>query len=378
MGIFSNFSLDDIKQKAAQYAKEGSAAAGSGVSSVAKALTPPKAQTIATTRKTGIDNKYKVDQHSYPMDLMGSPAYGGNYVVFYINISDASVLKTTEQNFELDKSTEANMRGSLVANADALKEGISKVGSLFKQALPETAASIDTEAIKNAVPIHARSQRRLATAIALHIPNQLSIRYGMDWGDADTAGAQALIQAGGAAAEALANYPEASKKQALDVAGLGAEYAFSKALDKLPPAAGGAFGLASNPKKEQLFQGVQFRNFTFDYQFYPRDEFEAENVLNIIHKFKLHMHPEFKSELNYVWIYPSEFDIIYYTNGGENLNLHRHTSCVLKTMSVNYTPNGNFSVFANGMPTQINVSLEFQELQLASKETIGLSGPGGL
>jgi calcineurin-like phosphoesterase family protein len=89
------------------------------------------------------------------------------------------------------------------------------------------------------------------------------------------------------------------------------------------------------------------------------------------------MHPEFKSELNYVWIYPSEFDIIYYTNGTENLNIHKHTSCVLESMSVNYTPNGNFSVFANGMPTQINVSLSFRELQLASKETIGLT-PGGL
>jgi len=46
-------------------------------------------------------------------------------------------------------------------------------------------------------------------------------------------------------------------------------------------------------------------------------------------------------------------------------------------MNVNYTPNGNFSVFANGMPTQINMTLEFKELQLASKETIGLE-PGGL
>lgn len=378
MGFFSNFSVDEIKQKIGQYSKEASVWTGSGVSSVAKALTPPPAQTISTTRKSNIENKYKVDQHCYPLDLLGNPGYGGNYAVFYINISDASKLKTTEDSFELDTKTEANMRGGLVANADALKEGLSKVGSLFKQALPETAASIDTEAVKNAVPIHARSQRRLTTAIALHIPNQLSVRYGMDWGEAETAGAQALIQAGGMAAEAMANYPEAVNKQATDAAGLGAEYAFSKVLNKLPPAAGAAMGVASNPKKEQVFNGVEFRKFTFDYQFYPRDEFEAENVLNIIHKFKLHMHPEFKSQLNYVWIYPSEFDIIYYTNGGENLNLHRHTSCVLESMSVNYTPNGNFSVFANGMPTQINVTLEFRELQLASKETIGMTGPGGL
>ena len=125
---------------------------------------------------------------------------------------------------------------------------------------------------------------------------------------------------------------------------------------------------------EQTFKGVDFRKFTFDYQFFPRDIKEAQNVMNIIYQFKFHMHPEFKSDLNYVWIYPSEFDISYYTGGVENPHLHKHTSCVLEEMNVNYTPNGQFAVFSNGMPTQINVSLSFKELQILSKETVA----GGL
>lgn len=341
-----------------------------------KAVNPKRQDWISAEAKTFDPNKYKIDQYSYPMDLL-EPQYGGNYAIFYINISDASRLMLTEEVLD-PKDVEPRMRGSLVANAKKLTTDIENIMKSTQEV-----ASIDVEAVKNAVPFNARSQRRLKTAIALHIPNQLSIRYNTQWGESDTATAQALMAAGSAGintvGEAFAGNSEAAKKNLTDGLGVGAEAGFAFGMNKLPgkEAISGALGLAANPKKEQTFQGVDFRKFSFDYQFYPRDEFEAENVLKIIHQFKLHMHPEFKSELNYVWIYPSEFDITYYTRGVENLNIHKHTSCVLEAASVNYTPNGNFSVFANGMPTQINLTLEFRELQLASKETIGLT-PGGL
>jgi hypothetical protein len=347
-----------------------------------KALNPPRQDWINTGKRGFDTNKYRVDQMSYPSDLL-SPTYGGNYAIFYINISDASRLKLTEETVDLDTKTEARMRGSLVANAKKLTDTFDGLVNSTNKVIGDSVGKIDIEAVKNTIPYNARSQRRLKTAVALHIPNQLSVRYATMWGEADTATAQALMSAGAsgvnAVGEAFAGNAAAAKKNLTDMGATGAEAGFANLMNKVPgkDALSGAMGLASNPKKEQTFQGVDFRKFTFDYQFYPRNEQEAQNVLNIIHQFKLHMHPEFKSELNYVWIYPSEFDIIYYTGGTENLNLHKHTSCILESMSVNYTPNGNFSVFANGMPTQINISLDFKELQLASKETIGLT-PGGL
>jgi len=129
-------------------------------------------------------------------------------------------------------------------------------------------------------------------------------------------------------------------------------------------------GMASNPKKEQLFKGVDFRTFSFNYQFFPRDEEEARRVRDIIKTFKLHMHPEFKDAFNFIYLYPSEFDIYYYQGGKENLNLHRHTSCVLTDMSINYAPQGVFTAFDGGMPSQINVVLTFKELALLTKDFI--------
>ena len=39
-------------------------------------------------------------------------------------------------------------------------------------------------------------------------------------------------------------------------------------------------------------------------------------------------------------------------------------------MNINYTPNGVFSTFPNGMPTQINLTLNFRELALLTKDKV--------
>ena len=129
-------------------------------------------------------------------------------------------------------------------------------------------------------------------------------------------------------------------------------------------------GLAANPMKEQIFRGIDFRTFSMEYMFAPRNEKEAQNVLNIIQAFKYHMMPELKEGSNFLFIYPSEFDVVYYHGGQENLNVHRHTSCVLVDMNVNYTPQGVFNTFKNGMPTQIGINLTFKELAITTKEMI--------
>lgn len=364
---------------------------------VNKATLPPRMDAVDKGLKRTLEDKYKIDQHSYPSDLM-SEVYGGNYAVFYINVSEDSRLNIKENTVELDPTTEPRMRGGLVAQGldvatlaaanagtqilGGLGGGISKVakegfggkGSKLGQitggretAINSGGAALGVAVAGTMAPDASRSQRRLKTAIALHIPNQLSVRYGMQWSEEDTA----LVQGAADAIQAALGRKGSNGKMST-LPQVAREGGAAIALNKVqnPGAVSAALGIAANPKKEQVFKGVDFRKFTFDYQFFPRDEAEAQNVMNIIEQFKLHMHPEFKSQLNYVWIYPSEFDIIYYTGGTENLHLHRHTSCVLEEMNVNYTPNGSFSVFANGMPTQINMSLGFKELQILSKETV--------
>jgi hypothetical protein len=332
---------------------------------------------------------YEVKQHMYPNDLLsrnkdGQSEYGGNYVVFYINIAvDSKLAKSlTASNF-VDNITPRD-RGDLIAqNLSTEKLAVSQTGLIVGGAvlgealgvgkltgsaalLAEVGALTTTTMAASA----SRAQRRLKTAIAMHVPNQLQIRYGMQWGDDDTL----ALQMATTASEQLTQAVKAgSVKGAAEQLGGPAQAIITNlALSKGPNASAlsAATGMAANPKKEQIFRGVDFRSFSFDYQFFPRSPEEAQNVLNIIKTFKFHMHPEFKDDNNFIYIYPSEFDIFYYNNGVENPNIHRHTSCVLKELSVNYTPNGAFNTFDNGMPTQINLTMNFQELGLLTKDKI--------
>jgi len=333
------------------------------------------------------DRKYDITNYTYPADLLSSK-YGGNYVVFYINVaSDSKLLKgeNAAPTVELDQ-TEGRDRGDLIASnlsrnqligANAAVNTIAglvggsiafkDVGGAVKGAAVANIPTVGLAVAAQLAPDASRSQKRLKTAIALHTPNQLAIRYGMQWSDDDTF----MLQAAAQGIEEIMKAVDSDGKNS-DVKGVGAAVIANLALSKGPNAGANsaALGLAANPKKEQVFKGVDFRTFSFDYQFFPRNESEAKNVMKIIQEFKYHMHPEFKDTNNFVYIYPSEFDIYYYQGTQENMNLHRHTSCVLTEMNVNYTPNGTFNTFENGMPTQINVTLSFRELALLTKDKV--------
>lgn len=337
-------------------------------------------------------NKYNIKSSTYPEDLYDNRAvYGGNYVVFYVNVADDSKLLADKAVTAVEGDIPPRLRGDLIgqnlsklegAGAQATQGAVAGVGVEGFKALATGKGSwkdagqsgligggiglAQGGAVAAASGGMARQQKRINTAIALHVPNQLNIRYSMDWASEDTFAFQAAAMANREVAKAVVTGFSKS-----NLGGTAGSILTSLALQGPGNAAlSAASGLASNPKKEQVFKNVNFREFTFDYTFSPRSKDEAEKVTEIINTFKLHMHPEYKDLNNFVFIYPSEFDIYYYQGGVENLNLHRHTSCVLKDMAINYTPNGAFNTFEGGMPTQINVTLSFLELAILTKAQI--------
>ena len=364
--------LPDIKNKAVEFYTNYT-------------YSPTQADRANTSRNGPTDfskSTYDVQNMSYPDDLMSNDErYGGHYVIFYINVSSDSKLITQDKaetvndypprdagdleaqkinNTQLVGSNAAvNFGGAVLANTLGIGGGAAPTAAALATVGVGVAASLS--------PDETRSKKRLKTAIALHIPNQLSIRYGTNYSEEDTAGLSMAAAGGTELMKALD-----SDNTNSDVKGVGKAIIANLALSKGPMAGANSkvLGLAANPKKEQIFKGVDFRTFAFEYQFFPRDSQEAQKVRQIISQFKYHMHPEFKDTNNFIYIYPSEFDIFYYTNGTENLNLHRHTSCVLTEMNVNYTPNGTFTTFSDGMPTQINITLNFRELALLTKDKI--------
>lgn len=392
MGLLDNISSAYSSAKTAVTGAYDQAKAD--VSAAKSSVNPPNLWTPRGKKSPLDDGKYDIKNHSYPNDLMAPDGrYGGSYVMFYINVATDSKLfkqgnvQTVNDYAPRDRGDLIGMNmsktgllgasagvtaieglaaGSILGAGKGIKDTVKTAGKVAGVAAAAPAVGVGVTATM--APDAKRSQKRLKTAIALHIPNQLSVRYGVQWSEDDTSALQMANAAGTEILKAVSG----DKKS--DVTGTGAAIIANLSLSKLPQnVAGGAsaaLGLAANPKKEQVFKGVDFRTFSFEYQFFPRSIDEANNVLRIVEEFKYHMHPEFKDSNNFVYIYPSEFDIVYFANGKENRNLHRHTSCVLTSMSVNYTPNGMFSTFANGMPTQINMTLEFRELALLTKDKV--------
>jgi hypothetical protein len=323
--------------------------------------------------------------------------YGGNYAMFYINVNVDSKLAKNSKSTDFMPDVPNRMRGDLLAKTDRTVAGMQGTaitsgavggalaggllsgnvkGAASGAVVAGAASGVVAGTLGTSAVTATRAQKRLKTAIALHVPNQLNVRYSTNWEAEDTFAFQAaedimkgIASGAGSGAGGVDKLVKATKGGA----GVAADVIASAGMSKIPGgmAMSAATGLASNPKKEQVFKGVDFRTFQFDYQFFPRDEDEAKNVMNIIEQFKYHMHPEFKDSNNYLYIYPSEFDITYYAaDNKENKYLHRHTSCVLTEMNINYTPNGQFTTFANGMPTQINITLSFRELGLLTKDMI--------
>jgi len=346
-----------------------------------------------------LGGSFNLSGYSYPEDLTGNPAYGGNYVVFYISVHEDSYLATPDRVSEVPLGgrikdngagdlSEGSVNTIVAGTAVGVATGTGALSSVISKAVGKEMSGLGKLAVDTVggatlagVAIKSlggtkKETRTLKNAIALYIPNDLQIKYGVQWGETDTAGLVALGSGldalGGAVADALSLNGQAAIDKLSSGLGGAASYITSKALQT--PGVGGLLsktsGIAANPKKEQIFQSVDFRTFSFTYQFFPRSKSESDAVHEIIRQFKLHMHPEYKDANRFLYVYPSEFDIRYYNNGVENLNIHRHTSCVLTDMNVMYTPQGVYTAFEGGAPSQINVTLTFRELAQLSKETI--------
>lgn len=343
------------------------------------AITP-----LVNAARTGIagmaskyNDKYSVSTNLYPVDLFSNRGeYGDNYVVFYINVPESSKLisekyakpiewsrDTVEINSAIAKaSTQMGREVSSTVAGTAVGAGIgSMIGGIKGAAGGGLLGAVGGYALSSMLPT--RQTTRITDTITLYTPNSLTSRYSVSWDAED----MVLSNAAADITNAVTN-----KSSSQSVKDTGAAILTNLGLGKTP---GGTMaqamsGVAPNPKKEQLFKNVDFRTFNFEYQFAPRNKKETEQVKQIIHLFKLHMHPEFKDDAGFLFLYPSEFEIVYYQGDSENMNLPRHTTSVLIDMSVNYTPQGMYNTFDDGASTLITVNLTFKELAILTKAEI--------
>ena len=322
---------------------------------------------------------------SYPLDNEVN-FQNGHYMLFYVNVQDKTKYEYTQgdtreiQEARLKGANANEIRYNKLANA---KKGVlytgdqasgANTGSTLRKKSGETSDDLGVSSLFN-------DTRRISDSVSLYLPPNVEDNTTAAYNDSRT-GLVGFLAASGVGAGA-------KDRQAMATAigdtikGLGMDIT-AKAVGAIGDVFGSegteqlikkAFGgNADNPYMEVLFDAMQLRTFTYNFQFSPRNERESLEVQKIIQLFRFHMAPELRPKVNRYLGLPSQFDIHYMFLSGagvssENNFYNRIARCVLQDCKINYTPTGVKS-FEDGGPVQTTMQLTFKETELLTKEKI--------
>jgi len=267
-------------------------------------------------------------------------------------------------------------------------------GGAFKQ---QAAVDVDQNAYINSVQSIENESLIKTTeltndTIVLYMPDTLQYTFAQNYEDASIGNEMGgkIAKAGESFLKQLEGGADA-KSAGMDalkgpVAVAAVQKAFEAAGSKIgqQSAKAAAFmtlGGVNNPMLELLYSSPAFRQFSFEFMFYPRDEKEALEVQNILERLRFHQAPEIDAGSGgLLLIPPSEFELSFYYGGRPNPNLPGIGRCVLTNISVNYAPNGwsAYEMFGEndprlgrtGMPTAIQMTLEFKETVILTKASM--------
>ena len=121
-------------------------------------------------------------------------------------------------------------------------------------------------------------------------------------------------------------------------------------------------GNIMNPNMELLFKKPTLRPFEFTFKLSPRSSLEAKQVIGIIRTFKQSM-AVIRSASNLFLKTPHTYKLQYIHRNKEHPFLNRFKECALMNMSVNYTPDGNYATYEDGIMTSYEMRLAFTEIE---------------
>ena len=133
-------------------------------------------------------------------------------------------------------------------------------------------------------------------------------------------------------------------------------------------------GLALNPHMAVIFQGVGFKEHSFNFKFIARNEYESRQIQAICKIFRHHMLPAYEYN-KLAFKYPDEFEIEFSTTVAPFL--YQIGRCVLKSFNVSYNGQGVPQFFSKTQaPIEVDIALGFQEVHIETRDK-GIEGGSG-
>ena len=261
-----------------------------------------------------------------------------------------------------------------------------------------------------------------ATNIALPIPTGINTQYQQSWSAATVEGRNAMLADKGG--DVLQSFASAISKGDV-VAGqqqqrgissilkqIGGDFDFGSAKESFMNnvtdrgywdqlaggvtteltgmvAAGPAEGLATAAQygtqmravKQTMmsYGGPGFRSFSYNFSLKPFSKPESDAIESLLYTFKLYSAPN-QNATRYTRVYdlPAVFKIRFYHGSQENKYIDKIGHCALSNISITYGGD-KFTTFAGShAPVQVDLSLQFQEMELLNRAMIDSERYGGV
>jgi len=350
------------------------------------------------------EDNFSFSSISYPRDVT-QDMQNGHYMLFYINVQNKTRYKyeSAEDGEPIGEDILSDEYQDDYLQASIGKQITTRVSygdkdALYRKGLINAGGKGNILTNDSAVLHKGRkgiggfsnilpTTTRITDSIAIYLPPNVSDSTSVAYNGVEM-GVIGMAAAGGAAAidalrrgdmSALTSTLGGAAKDLLGEAAVNIGSEFIGTLSGVDPEgikgfAKKAFGQASNPYMEVLFEGVGLREFTYNFTFSPRNEAETVDVQKIIKMFRFHMLPELNGGSSRFMTLPSTFDIHYMYQiskdvATENNFYSKIATCVLKGCEVDYSPDGVKS-FSSGAPTQIKMVLSFQETEMLTKQHV--------
>ena len=121
-------------------------------------------------------------------------------------------------------------------------------------------------------------------------------------------------------------------------------------------------GAIINPNMELLFKDPGMRQFSFNWKLAPRSASEAQTVIKLIRFFKQGMAVK-KSQSNLYLKAPNTWRLAYKRpNSQDHPFLNKFKECAMTSFTANFTPDGNYATFEDGVMTSYDITMAFSEL----------------
>lgn len=330
-------------------------------------------------------------QYPPEIDPSDSGGHQRHYVRFTINIDESSrvIKRNRVESTTVDNSSQNRLRngtisqerannlaavaaGSVAASSATAGAIISKFSG-FPAKLGATGVIAGAGAAAGYIAADSfnvsKKLKKLGATITLYNPGNNTASYNMEYEETNNQIQNILQSERGT--ELLKDVDNANEQSLWTAAGKFAQIVAIGGSDLLQSLTRSTL----NQKSDLLFKKVARRSFQFEYNFMPKNAYEAYDVASIIYMFKYFQHPEMLEGYDqWLYIYPAEFDIeyVYKSNNdeAENIWLNKISSCALESMTVSYGEGGSFQSLVNGEPVKTSLVLRFREFETLHQDRI--------